>query len=248
MASGFASRALGLLLAVVAAITVVIAASRRTDSTTATPSSGAPASESTAAAHAGRQPGGSAHRRAAPSTAQPRQPTAPGGSGVGSRNATRDKVSPATPMSVTVDSPQGRLILSAPIDPMAAQHNPDGSWAPITPPSLTRAVWMTQSAMPAAPSTGTTAIYGHACIGLTCAFNNVASTPPGSTVTVQTSTALLRYQVTSLTQYPKVGARSLGSRRDIANQLLLITCAYRADGSSANNLVLVATLIGTEPR
>lgn len=148
-------------------------------------------------------------------------------------------------MSLTIASPQGRLILSAPIDPMAAQHNPDGSWAPITPPSLTRAVWMTQSAMPAAPSTGTTAIYGHACIGLTCAFNNVASTPPQSTVTVQTRTAALRYRVTALTQYPKLGAQSLGSRRDVANQLLLITCAYRPDGSSTNNLVLVATLIGT---
>lgn len=111
-----------------------------------------------------------------------------------------------------------------------------------------RAVWMTQSAMPAAPSTGTTAIYGHACIGLTCAFNNVVGTPAGSTVILRTGTAVLRYRVVSLTQYPKVGAQSLGSRQNIANQLLLITCAYGSDGSSVNNLVLIATLTGAQPQ
>jgi LPXTG-site transpeptidase (sortase) family protein len=247
MASGSASRALGLLLAVVAAITVVIAASRRTGSTTATPP-GAPADGATAAAHGAGRPGGAPHTGALPSTAQPRRPAAPGRSSAGSRSATGGKASPAAPMNVTVDSPQGGLILSAPVDPMAAQHDPDGSWAPITPPSLTRAVWMTQSAMPAAPSSGTTAIYGHACIGLTCAFNSVANTPTGSTVTVHTSTAILRYRVVSMTQYPKVGAQSLGSRRDAANQLLLITCAYHPDGSSTNNLVLIATLVGTARR
>jgi hypothetical protein len=165
---------------------------------------------------------------------------------VGSPNGAREAAPPASPTSVTIDSPQGTTILSAPIDPLTAQRNPDGSWAPVKPPSLTRAVWMTQSAMPAAPSTGTTAVYGHACIGLTCAFNNVASTPANSIVIVRTNTATLRYRVVSLTQYPKTGAQSLGSRQDMANQLLLITCAYHSDGSSTNNLVLIATLIGAQ--
>lgn len=79
---------------------------------------------------------------------------------------------------------------------------------------------------------------------MTCAFNGAAKTPLRSTVIVQTRTATLRYRVISLMQYPKVGTQSLASRRDIANQLLLITCAYRPDGTSANNLVLIATLIG----
>jgi hypothetical protein len=242
-----ANRVAGLVLAVIAGLVLVIAASSRTGTTTLTPHSGT-SPNGTVARRGSDQPGPASHTRAALGVAQPRRTASPPRSSAGSRSNTRYIASPATPTDVTIDSPQGTPILSAPIDPMTAQRNADGSWASITPPSLTRAVWMSRSAMPAAPSKGTTAIYGHACIGLICAFNNVVNTPRNSTVIVRTRAAVLRYRVTSLTQYPKVGAQSLESRRDIANQLLLITCAYRSDVTSANNLVLVAILVGTQPQ
>jgi LPXTG-site transpeptidase (sortase) family protein len=160
----------------------------------------------------------------------------------------RGTVQPATPSAVIIDSPHGRPVLSAPVDPLAASRNPDGSWAPIDPPSLSHAVWMSQSAAPAAPSTGTTAIYGHACIGLACAFNNAFRTRLGSTVTLETRRTELRYRVSAITQYPKTGARSLASRPNIANELLLITCAYRPDHTSVNNLVITANLIAARTR
>lgn len=242
MASRSANGAFGSLLAVIAAIGFVITASNRTGSATVPRPSGTPADRVAATTAPGTdQPGRPAHPQAARRAAPPRRATP----GPVTRPTTLGPVTrPATPTNVTVVSPQGRQILSAPIDPMTAQRNPDGSWVPISPPSLMRAVWMTQSAMPAAPSTGTTAIYGHACIGLLCAFDNLVNTPPQSIVTVQTRTGALHYRVISVMQYPKAGAQSLGSRQNIANQLLLITCAYRSDGTSSNNLVLVATLIG----
>lgn len=244
MASRSASRAFGLLLAVIAALGFVITASNRTGSATAARHPGTPGNGATPARRPGAEPGSPVHSHAVPGVAEPRPSASRARIGMAPRKETRDIRPPATPTDVTIESPQGKAILSAPVDPITAHRNSDGTWAPVSPPSLTRAVWMTQSAMPAAPSTGTTAIYGHACIGFTCSFNNVANTPPNSTVIVKTRTAVLRYRVVSLIQYPKAGSQSLGSRRDIADQLLLITCAYHPDGSSTNNLVLVASLVG----
>lgn len=246
--SSSANRALCLSLAVITAILFVITASRRLTGTSATP--GRSVTGSPSAAAASQSPGGTARRPSkTPSHIvgnDQRVPVskAPPRAGAGVRGA----AAPNVPTMLTIDSPQGRAILSAPIDPMAASHNQDGSWAPIEPPSLSRAVWMSQSAPPAAPSSGTTAIYGHACIGLSCVFNNAVNTPLGSIVTLETNRTVLRYRVVSITQYPKTGAASLASRPNIANQLLLITCAYRPDQSSVNNLVIVATLIAAGNR
>lgn len=150
---------------------------------------------------------------------------------------------PAAPVLVTVDSPQGTRILSAPVDRFTASRNSDGTWAPVKPPTRSRAVWLTQSAAPAAPSGGTTAIYGHACIGIACVFDNAVRTTPGSTVILQTDRTVLRYRVSSIQQYPKVGALSLSSRPNHANELILVTCAYRSDQTSIDNLVITATLL-----
>jgi LPXTG-site transpeptidase (sortase) family protein len=107
---------------------------------------------------------------------------------------------------------------------------------------------VSQSALPAAPSTGTTAIYGHACIGYACVFNHAVNTPLGSTVTLETRRAVLRYRVISITQYPKAGARSLASRPNAADELILVTCAYRPDRTTVDNLVLVAALVTARNR
>jgi LPXTG-site transpeptidase (sortase) family protein len=174
-----------------------------------------------------------------PVDAQPAQQR----SAVGEQRGASGSARPAPPVMVTIESPQGQQILSAPVDPLSASRNTDGSWAPIDPPSTSRAVWMSQSALPAAPSTGTTAIYGHACIGFTCVFNDAVKTPVGSTVIVETDRTVLRYRVSSVTQYPKTGAQSLASRASTANELILVTCAYRPDDSSVNNLVVNANLV-----
>ena len=147
---------------------------------------------------------------------------------------------------VSVDSPQGSRILSAPVDPLAATRNPDGSWAPVNPPTRSHAVWLSQSAYPAAPSTGTTALYGHACIGYACVFDKAVHTPLGSTVTLRTTHTVLRYHVVAISQYPKVGAQSLASRPNTPNELVIVTCAYRPDHTTINNLVITATLVAAE--
>jgi LPXTG-site transpeptidase (sortase) family protein len=242
MASRSAKRALVLSLAVITAILVVITAGRQFTDTTSAPRHPGAVGVAAAGPSQPRPTSGETPRRPADQTTRGR------GSAVGSAGSrldpgVRGKAGPATPTAVTIDSPDGRRVLSAPVDPLAASRNPDGTWAPIDPPSLSRAVWMTQSAPPAAPSTGTTAIYGHACIGLACAFNNAFRARLGSTVTVETARTELRYRASAIAQYPKTGAESLASRPNIANELLLITCAYRPDHTSVNNLVITATLI-----
>jgi LPXTG-site transpeptidase (sortase) family protein len=155
----------------------------------------------------------------------------------------RGTAPPGIPVMLTVASPNGSRILSGPVDPIAATRRPDGSWAPINPPTRSHAVWVSQSAIPAAPSTGTTAVYGHACIGYACVFNDAVRIPPGSTVTIRTQRSVLRYQVVSVIQYPKTGTTSLASRPNLANELILVTCAYRPDHTTVDNLVLVARLV-----
>lgn len=241
MASRSAKHALALSLAVIAATLVVITAGWQLTSTTsgsAAPASGGPAAA--AKSEAGAQTQGSA-------AGHPAQRQGAGTKPAGSKPGAgvRGSAPPATPVKVIISS-RGRRVLSAPVDPMAATRNPDGSWAPIKPPHLSRAVWMSQSAPPAAPSTGTTAIYGHACIGFPCAFNNAVRARVGSTVTLETARSVLRYRVNAVVQYPKSGARSLTSRPNVPNELLLVTCAYRADESSVNNLVLVADLVSAQ--
>jgi LPXTG-site transpeptidase (sortase) family protein len=240
MASRSAKQALGLSLAVVMALVVVTTVRRQAGGTPARPghpAAGAPAVTAPPQRAADAQ-------QPTVRTSVPALGRSPVSAGRRLHPGVTGTVRPATPTRVTVYSPQGERILSAPVDPLRASRNPDGSWAPIDPPSLAGAVWMSQSAAPAVPSKGTTAIYGHACIGFRCAFNNASRAPLGSTVTIETGRSEVRYRIRAITQYPKTGAGSLTSRPNVANELILVTCAYRRDHSSVNNLVLVADLIG----
>jgi LPXTG-site transpeptidase (sortase) family protein len=156
--------------------------------------------------------------------------------------AVHGSAAPGIPLTLTITTPDGRRILTAPIDALTATQTPTGSWAPVNPPTRTHAVWVTQTAQPAAPSVGTTAIYGHACIGYTCVFDTAVTTPTGATITLRTTRAVLTYRVDTITQYPKTGTRALTSRPNTPNQLILVTCAYHPDHTTTNNLVITATL------
>jgi len=196
--------------------------------------------------------------RTTPETAAARSPGVATGPPAG-RSVTRPRVaaSPrssapnvlmtARPTAVTVVDSRGRVLVSAPVDPMQALINPDGSWGRMNPPSLSRAVWETQSAAPGNPSAGTTALYGHACLGAACAFNGVAKVAADSVVILRTGRGVLRYRVTALQRYPKTGPDSLASKISRPNELMLVTCAYEPDSSSLDNLVLTATFVSATP-
>ena len=239
MARQSANRRLGLLLVVITAALVVITAGCRAGLLGDASSLG----RSTA-------PGGSAAANHAASTSTAAQSATRKGHSatIGAASPAKKPVVGTAPTALIIRSPQGRRILTAPVDPLAAHRTSAGSWAAFTPPSLTRAAWMSQSASPASPPTGATAIYGHACLGIDCVFNNLHATRIGSTLIVETHSAVFRYRVISLRQYPKSGANSLASRANTPGEVLLITCAYRPDHTSVNNLVVTATLRAARPR
>jgi LPXTG-site transpeptidase (sortase) family protein len=155
----------------------------------------------------------------------------------------RQAVRPAAPVGLTVRSSAGRVLLQVAVDPMAAPINTDGTWGLVRPPNLNRVVWLTQSTLPASPSPGTTAIYGHACQGITCAFDALVDVEAGDTVILTTGAGVLTYRINALIKYPKSGPGSLASKRSVPNELMLVTCAYQPDSSSLDNLVATGTLI-----
>lgn len=128
---------------------------------------------------------------------------------------------------------------------MAAPVNANGTWGLLNPPDLSRGVWLTQSTVPASPSSGTTAIYGHACQGKTCVFDALVAVRAGDTAIITTGSGVLTYQINSLTKYPKSGPGSLASKQSVPNELMLVTCAYEPDSSSLDNLVATGMLVAS---
>lgn len=128
-----------------------------------------------------------------------------------------------------------------------------GIWS-ITPPEtswvdLQSAYWWSQqrySALPGAPSAGTTFLYMHACSQVQCAGNDLHRLRPDDAITMTTRAGVLHYRVVRLLRLDK-SPQGVGSNRTLysyasLNQLRLVTCGYAADGSSPFNWAVIATL------
>jgi len=129
-----------------------------------------------------------------------------------------------------------------------------------TPPELpgtdwsTTSRWPQASAFPAAPSSGTAFVFGHACVHHTCPFTNVQLRPDGSYtvrasdhVIITTPTGVLTYRVCAVGKSPKYGVDTLeiptcSSHRD----LVIATCEYEPGNASLYNIVVAATLVASK--
>jgi LPXTG-site transpeptidase (sortase) family protein len=140
----------------------------------------------------------------------------------------------------------GHGVISVPVAPMPATVHPDGHADPIDPPHATAqewltAVWITQSAYPDRPSTGTSYVYGHACHHHACAFTALRNVRSGDSITVTTPERELNYHVCTTGISPKSGDLKVPRCASEAPDLVLVTCEYEGD-VSVDNLVVVATL------
>jgi hypothetical protein len=131
----------------------------------------------------------------------------------------------------------------------------DGIWT-ITPPEATwvdlqSAYWWSQrrySALPGAPSTGTTFLYMHACLQVHCAGNDLHRLRGGEAVVLATRAGVLHYRVVRVLRLDKT-PQGVGNNNTLysyghRNQLRLVTCGYAPDGSSPFNWAVIATLQG----
>jgi hypothetical protein len=129
----------------------------------------------------------------------------------------------------------------------------DGVWT-ITPPEaswvdLQSAYWWSQqrySALPGAPSAGTTFLYMHACSQVHCAGNDLHRLRRGDAITLTTRTGVLHYRVDRLLRLDKT-PQGVGNNKTLysygrPDQLRLVTCGYAPDGSSPFNWAVIATL------
>lgn len=154
-----------------------------------------------------------------------------------------DTMAPSRPTQIRIgvrSTPSG---IDAAVDPITGVRGPDGAWQAIDPPSVARAVWLAQSAEPGRASPGATVLYGHACRGLKCVFDELVHVTVGEAIELDTDAGTFTYEVTRLLDLPKTGPASLASQASVPNELLLVTCAYKADATSPDNLVVVARLV-----
>lgn len=110
-------------------------------------------------------------------------------------------------------------------------------------------VWVDASAFPAAPSSGTSYVYGHACTAKLCPFTALRRTPAGGytvqagdQILVSTSTAALSYRVCGVGSSPKSGDLVVPPCNGQRVDLVIVTCEYE-DGVSRDNLVVASTLV-----
>jgi sortase family protein len=118
-----------------------------------------------------------------------------------------------------------------------------------TPQQWNTAAWVRQAAYPAAPSTGTTYIYGHACHHHVCPFTDLKDASLGDAVVVTTPTGVLNYGITRIGLSSR-SARSLpnwASDSTVTNRIVLVTCEYELGDTSVNNIVVVASLNSPAP-
>jgi LPXTG-site transpeptidase (sortase) family protein len=130
-----------------------------------------------------------------------------------------------------------------------------GRWT-IDPPKQTlgqlqRVYWWSEHAAPADPSTGAAYLYGHSCLSLVCAFNDLDQVSKGDQVRVTTSRGVLSYRVVAQPIRLAKTAAGIGSSSiynyGAANRLVLITCGYLPDGSSPFNWAVIARLATATP-
>ncbi len=129
------------------------------------------------------------------------------------------------------------------------------SGEPVDPPHGTAAEWNTAvfvraAAYPAAPSTGTTYVYGHACRWHTCPFTELRRVKVGDRIRVQVATGQLTYRVSRIGLSPRSATYLPSWARDstVRDRIVLVTCAFEPDDTSVNNIVVVATLVSAARR
>lgn len=114
-----------------------------------------------------------------------------------------------------------------------------------TPQGWDTAAWVVQAGYPAAPSTGTTYVYGHACHHHICPFTNLKDAAVGDPVVVTTPSRVLSYRIDRIGSSPR-SASSLppwASDSTVKNRIVLVTCEYESGDTSINNIVVVANLV-----
>ena len=137
--------------------------------------------------------------------------------------------------------------ISAPIAPLSADMHSDGTAEPIDPPHNTAeewrtVAWVTQSAFPNAPSTGTSFLYGHACHYHICSFTTLSNAGIGNSITVTTPSDVLRYRICATGVSPKSSNLDVPHCANAPVDLVLVTCEYEIGDTSTNNFVVSATL------
>jgi hypothetical protein len=106
------------------------------------------------------------------------------------------------------------------------------------------AAWVVQAAYPAAPSTGTTYVYGHACHHHVCPFTDLKNAAVGDPVVVSTPSGALNYRIgrIGLSSRSADSLPSWAANSTIPNRIVLVTCEYEQGDTSVNNIVVVANL------
>jgi sortase (surface protein transpeptidase) len=130
---------------------------------------------------------------------------------------------------------------------MPATVRSNGTADPIDPPHETAqewltAVWLTQSAYPSAPSTGTSYVYGHACHYHVCSFTALRNVRVGDPMTVTVPSRKLTYRVCAIGRSPKSGNLQVPRCANGLPDLVLVTCEYEQGDTSTSNLVVAANL------
>lgn len=203
-------------------------------------------------------PGGKQQTVAVPAPAGPRTTTAAAGASSAVRHqAPSPAAAQPSPPSPTASrspgpSPLFRLVIhtmaqliDVPVAPLSV-----ASHQPVDPPHNTTqqwntAAWIIQSTNPTQPSEGTAYIYGHACQGMRCAFDDLVDARIGDTVRISTDTTTLTYRVDRIGIGPKTATAlpDWAANSTVPNRIVLVTCQYQPDGSSPNNLIVIAHLL-----
>lgn len=156
------------------------------------------------------------------------------------------------PTRVVVRDQAGDVRLDVAVDAcaMTAPNSNCGSPAGIDPPSLGRAVWVSETGDFSSNAPEAPALYAHACgAAAACAFDPLVSVQVGDSVEITLTTGLLTFRVDEPVQeISKYGETTLNDKpRTVANHVVLITCAYDSAGNSPDNLVVSAELVAAVP-
>jgi hypothetical protein len=121
---------------------------------------------------------------------------------------------------------------------------PEATWA-----DLQSAFWWSEpaySVLPGAPSAGTTFVFMHACLQVTCAGNELKHLRAGDIVRLTTAAGTLTYTVRRTLRLDKsvggIGANKMVYSYGHRNELRLVTCGYAPDGTSPFNWAVLADL------
>ena len=124
----------------------------------------------------------------------------------------------------------------------------------ITPPEATwddlqSVFWWSEraySVLPGDPSAGTTFVFMHACLHVTCAGNNLNHVRAGDIVRLTTAAGTLTYTARRTLRLDKsvggIGASKVVYSYGHPDELRLVTCGYAPDGTSPFNWAVLADL------